>query len=248
MMKNFKKISWLVPLFLFMSNTQVKAASLNVNLGNESGPEGLSSTIKILIFFTFLTFLPSIVMTMTSFTRLTIIFSMLRTAMGTQTTPSNQILVGLSMFLTFFIMTPVISEINTEAIQPYMQGMINEEEFVTELKAPIQSFMLNHTRSKDLNLFVNLAEIDEVEDVNKLPFTTVVPAFIISELKTAFEISFLLFLPFVIIDFATSSILMSMGMFMLSPVMISLPIKILLFVMVDGWHLIVETMVRSFVK
>lgn len=248
MMKKFKKISCLVPVFLFMSSIQAKAASLSIDFGNDSGPDGLSSTLKILIFLTFLTFLPSIIMTMTSFTRLTIIFSMLRTAMGTQTTPSNQILVGLSMFLTFFIMSPVVSEINTEAIQPYMQGLITEEEFVAELKAPMQSFMLKHTRSKDLELFVNLAEIDDVKDVNELPFTTVVPAFIISELKTAFEISFLLFLPFVIIDFATSSILMSMGMFMLSPIMISLPIKILLFVMVDGWHLIVETMVKSFVK
>ena len=247
-MKKFFKISCLVPLFLFISNTQAKAATFSIDLGSQEGPEGLSSSLKILIFLTFLTFLPSIVMVMTSFTRLTIIFSMLRTALGTQSTPSNQILVGLSMFLTFFIMSPVVSEMNTEAIQPYMQGLITEEEFIDEVKEPIQAFMLNHTRSKDLELFVNLSEIEEVSSPAELPFTAVVPAFIISELKTAFEISFLLFLPFVIIDFAVSSILMSMGMFMLSPVMISLPFKILLFVMVDGWHLIIETMVKSFMR
>ena len=248
MMKKNKKLSWLVPLFLFMSNVQAQAATISLDFNNESGPEGLSSTLKILIFLTFLTFLPSIILTMTSFTRLTIIFSMLRTALGTQSTPSNQILIGLSMFLTFFIMAPTVSEMNEHAIQPYIQGAISDEQFIDELKQPMQDFMLNHTRSKDLELFANLSNTEAVSDVMQLPFTTVVPAFIISELKTAFEISFLLFLPFIIIDFAASSILMSMGMFMLSPVMISLPFKILMFVMVDGWHLIVETMVKSFVK
>lgn len=232
-------VSWLileVPVY----------ASVNLSISEANGPEGLSSTLQILIFLTFLTFLPAIVLTMTPFTRITIVLSMLRNGLGTQTTPSNQVLIGLAMFLTFFIMGPIVSEIKDTAIDPYVDGQISEDEFLYNAKVPMQSFMLKHTRAKDLEFFMSIADIEEVEDMNKLPFTVVVPSFILSELKIALEVAFLLFLPFVAIDFITSSILMSVGMLMLPPTMIALPFKILTFILVDGWHLVVKTLVESF--
>lgn len=232
---------------LLMSGHQIFASSgINISIDSGAGPEGLSSTLQILIFLTFLTFLPAIVLTMTSFTRITIVFSLLRSALGTQTTPPNQVLIGLTLFLTFFIMAPVVSEIKTEAVDPYINEQINEEQFLEAAKSPIRTFMLNHTRTKDLELFVSMSEIELPETVGELPIHVVVPAFIISELKTAFEISFLLFIPFIVIDFIVSSVLMSMGMMMLPPAMISLPFKLLLFVLVDGWHLVVQSLVKSF--
>lgn len=232
---------------LLMSRHQVFSSSgINISIDSGAAPEGLSSTLQILIFLTFLTFLPAIVLTMTSFTRIAIVFSLLRSALGTQTTPPNQVLIGLTLFLTFFIMAPVVSEIKTEAVDPYINEEINEEQFLEEAKSPIRIFMLNHTRMKDLELFVSMSQIELPETVEELPIHVVVPAFIISELKTAFEISFLLFIPFIVIDFIVSSVLMSMGMMMLPPAMISLPFKLLLFVLVDGWHLVVQSLVKSF--
>lgn len=235
-------------LCLLRSPVLAQAASLSSQLEAKQGPEQLSSTLQLLIFLTFLTFLPAIVLTMTSFTRTVIIFSMLRNGLGTQSTPPNQILIGLSLFLTFFIMSPVVSEIKTEALDPYMVGQLTEEEFVEKVKAPMQSFLLDHTRTKDLELFVEVSGIENLESAEDLPFYVVVPSFIISELKTAFEIGFLIYIPFVVIDFIVSSVLMSMGMFMLPPASISLPFKVLLFVMVDGWHLMVESIVKSFMR
>lgn len=234
-------------IMLLNSSHKIFASSVNVSINGDTSPEGLSSTLQILIFLTFLTFLPAIVLTMTSFTRIIIVFSLLRNGLGTQTTPPNQVLIGLTLFLTFFIMAPVVSEIKTQAVDPYINEQINEEQFLDNAKAPIRIFMLNHTRMKDLELFVNMSKEDIPSSTEQLPLHIVVPAFIISELKTAFEISFLLFIPFIVIDFIVSSVLMSMGMMMLPPAMISLPFKLLLFILVDGWHLIVQSLVQSFV-
>lgn len=243
-----KKNKILIGLTLFLLNSPLFVQASPLGGAESTSPENLSSTLQILIFLTFLTFLPSIVLTMTSFTRTIIVFSMLRSGLGTQTTPPNQVLVGLALFLTFFTMSPVVGEIKTEAIDPYIAGKINYEEFIDEAKNPIQTFMLSHTRTKDLELFVEIGEVEVPESIEDLPLTTVVPAFIISELRTAFEMGFLIYIPFVLIDFIVSSVLMAMGMFMLPPSMISLPFKILLFVMVDGWHLVVQTIAESFMK
>lgn len=246
-MKKKKSRVWM-GLSLFLLNSPLIAYASEVNVNENMSPENLSSTLQILIFLTFLTFLPSIVLTMTSFTRIVIVFSMLRSGLGTQTTPPNQVLIGLALFLTLFTMTPVLNEIKTEAIDPYIAGEINYEEFMNEAKQPLQSFMLSHTRTNDLELFVELGNTEVPETVEELPLTTVVPAYIISELRTAFEMGFLIFIPFVLIDFIVSSVLMAMGMFMLPPSMISLPFKLLLFVMVDGWHLMVQTIAESFMR
>lgn len=234
-------------MVLLTSSHNILASGINVSINGDSSPEGLSSTLKILIFLTFLTFLPAIVLTMTSFTRIIIVFSLLRNALGTQTTPPNQVLIGLALFLTFFIMAPVVSEIKTEAVDPYINQQITEEQLLDNAKAPITTFMLNHTRTKDLELFTDMSGIEIPSSTADLPMYVVVPAFIISELKTAFEISFLLFIPFIVIDFIVTSVLMSMGMMMLPPAMISLPFKLLLFILVDGWNLIVQSVVQSFV-
>lgn len=248
MKKRMSQVFLTGALFGMKSPFLVQAASIGGELGLDGSPQGLSSTLQLLIFLTFLTFLPAIVLTMTSFTRITIIFSMLRSGLGTQSTPANQILIGLSLFLTFFIMGPVVSEIKTEAIDPYIQEQITEEVFLERVQAPMRTFLLDHTRTKDLELFVEISGTGRVESPEEVPFHVIVPAFIISELKTAFEIGFLVYLPFVVIDFVVSSVLMSMGMFMLPPAMIALPFKVLLFVMVDGWHLIVESIVKSFMR
>lgn len=194
-----------------MTNMLMFLTGINISIGEATGPEGLSSTLQVLIFLTFLTFLPSIILTMTSFTRIVIVFSLLRNGLGTQTTPPNQVLIGLALFLTFFIMAPVVSDIKTEAIDPYINQQITETQFLEEAKTPIRTFMLKHTRTKDLELFVSMSEIEIPDTLEQLPLHVVVPAFIISELKTAFEISFLLFIPFIVIDFIVSSVLMSMG-------------------------------------
>lgn len=248
MKKRWFQIAGMGAVISLKNSVMVQAASLGDVLTLDQSPEGLSSTLQLLIFLTFLTFLPAIVLTMTSFTRITIIFSMLRNGLGTQSTPPNQVLIGLSLFLTFFIMGPVISEIKTEAIDPYIANQIQEEVFLDRVQAPMRRFLLDHTRTKDLELFVEVSGIETIESAEEVPFHVIVPAFVISELKTAFEIGFLIFIPFVVIDFVISSVLMSMGMFMLPPAMIALPFKILLFVMVDGWHLIVESIVKSFVR
>lgn len=237
----------IILIIIFLVNPlSVSAMSLDTGLAGTEGPENLTSTLQILVLMTMLTFLPSIVMMMTSFTRIIITLSLLRNGLGTQTTPPNQVLIGLTMFLTIFIMAPVVSEIRSEAIDPYLEAQLTDEEFLEAAASPIRTFMLRHTRSRDLELFFDMSGMDEVDSLDEIPLHIVVPAFIISELKTAFEISFLLLIPFIVIDFIVSSVLMSMGMMMLPPVMISLPFKILLFILVDGWHLVIRTLVQSF--
>ena len=193
-----------------------------------------------------LTFLPAMVMMMTSFTRIIIVFAILRQAMGLQSTPSNQVLVGLTLFLSFFIMSPVLDKVNELAIQPYLNETLAPLEAIEAAQGPFRKFMMAQTRESDLNLFLNIAHIDNVEKPEDVPFNVLVPAFVTSELKTAFQIGFMLFIPFLVIDLVVASVLMAMGMMMLSPVIISLPFKIMLFVLVDGWAMIIGTLASSF--
>ena len=221
---------------------------LNISLGDKSGtPQDYVSSIKILIFFTIISLLPSIVIMMTSFTRIVIVFSFLKSAMGVQQAVPNQILTGLAIFLTLFIMAPVYNQMNTNGIQPYLENKITQEQAIEESSKPLKAFMLKQTREKDLELFVEISGVDK-ENLTKenVSFITLIPAFAISELKTAFQIGFLIYLPFLVIDMVISSILMAMGMFMLPPTMVSLPFKLIIFVMVDGWYLLTQSLVQSF--
>ncbi|WP_196137335.1 flagellar type III secretion system pore protein FliP [Aliikangiella sp. G2MR2-5] len=213
---------------------------------NESGNQEYSITLQVLGLMTLLTFLPAIIMMMTSFIRVTVVFAILRQALGMQQTPSNQILIGLSLFLTFFIMSPIIERVNDEAVQPYISDTISVTEALNKAQIPFSEFMLEQIRESDLVLFMDLSGTEKIEEGELPPFKVLVPSFIISELKTAFQIGFLLFIPFLIIDLVIASILMAMGMMMLSPLIISLPFKIMLFVLVDGWALVVGTLANSF--
>ncbi|MDR4434045.1 flagellar type III secretion system pore protein FliP [Bacillus tequilensis] len=217
-----------------------------INIFNSSDPQNVSSTVKLLLLLTVFSVAPGILILMTCFTRIVIVLSFVRTSLGTQSMPPNQVLIGLALFLTFFIMAPTFSEINKEALTPLMDNKISLDEAYTKAEEPIKEFMSKHTRQKDLALFMNYAKMDKPESLKDIPLTTMVPAFAISELKTAFQIGFMIFIPFLIIDMVVASVLMSMGMMMLPPVMISLPFKILLFVLVDGWYLIVKSLLQSF--
>jgi len=211
------------------------------------GKQTYSVTLQLLAMMTALTFLPAALIMMTSFTRIIIVFAILRQALGLPTTPSNQILIGLALFLTFFIMTPVFDRINSEALQPYLEDNMEFQEAVIKAVGPLKTFMLGQTRDTDLALFVRLSGQQEgFESPAQVPLRILLPAFVTSELKTAFQIGFLLFIPFVIIDLVVASVLMSMGMMMLSPMIISLPFKLMLFVLVDGWSLIMSTLAASF--
>ncbi len=205
-----------------------------------------SLTIQTLLLMTALTFIPAIVLMMTGFTRIIIVMSLLRHALGTQTTPPNQVLVGLTLFLTFFVMSPVLDRVYTEAYQPLAENKINIMEAAERAAIPMRSFMLKQTRESDLALFAGIARIERIEKPEDTPLRILVPAFVISELKTAFQIGFIIFIPFLIIDMVVASMLMSMGMMMMSPVMVSLPFKLMLFVLVDGWHLVIGSLMQSF--
>ncbi len=202
--------------------------------------------IQLILLLTVLTLAPSILILMTSFTRLVVVFSILRTALGLQGSPPTQVIIGLSLFLTFFVMNPVFTEIDEAALQPYLAGQLEQKEAMDVAAKPIKGFMLEHTRDKDLVQFMDLAGLAAVARPDDVPFHVLVPAFVISELRVAFQIGFMLFLPFLVVDLIVASVLMSMGMMMLPPVMISLPIKLLLFVMTDGWFLIVQSVVRGY--
>lgn len=233
----------LLPAGGVLADTGIPAVTL---VTGEDGTSNYSVTIQILALMTLLTFLPAMLMMMTSFARIIIVFAILRQALGLQQTPSNQIIIGLSLFLTLFIMSPVLEEVNTRAIQPYMAEELSPLEAFRVAGEPFHEFMLHQTRESDLNLFMRISDTPPVERVEDLPFTILIPAFIISELKTAFQIGFMLFIPFLVIDLVVASVLMAMGMMMLSPVIISLPFKIMLFVLVDGWAMVVGTLAASF--
>lgn len=212
----------------------------------EAGGQTYSVTLQVLAMMTALTFLPAALMMMTSFTRIVIVLSILRQALGTMNTPSNQIIIGLSLFMTLFIMMPVFDRVYVEAVEPYMQDKVNFFQGVERAEVPFREFMLRQTRDDDLTLFAQIAGKAELDTPEKVPFSLLVPAFVTSELKTAFQIGFMLFIPFLIIDLVVASVLMSMGMMMLSPMIISLPFKIMLFVLIDGWSLIMGSLANSF--
>ncbi len=240
-----------IVLFLLMAATilsaevvQIPTVDLRINAPQQ--PAQLVQTLNIMVILTLLVLAPSLIMMMTSFARILIIFSFLRTALGTQQMPPNQLLVSMALILTFFIMEPAAKEAYKNGIQPYSQEKIGYEEAFDKAIKPFKEFMIRNTREKDLALFLRIRGLDNVNNPDDISLTVLLPAFMISELKTAFEIGFLLYLPFLVIDMVVSSVLMAMGMMMLPPVMISLPFKIILFIMVDGWNLIVMNLVASF--
>lgn len=242
----------LIYLFVLMASfamsLPVAAEGLPAITASPDGNGGQSYTlsIQVLLLMTALTVLPALVLAMTSFTRIIIVLSILRQALGTAQTPPNQVLIGVALFLTLFIMGPVLSDINSQAVQPYVAGDLAFQEAVVAASTPLRSFMLAQTRETDLALLAGIAGVPKMQSPADLPMTLLIPSFIISELKTAFQIGFLMFIPFLIIDLVVSSVLMSMGMMMLSPMLISLPFKLMLFVLVDGWALVVGTLASSF--
>jgi flagellar biosynthetic protein FliP len=256
-MKSGKKKTFLVIsciavgmlLTYYCQNAFAKPFSLpniNVSIGESSGSGEMVVTMKILLLLTILSLAPSIIIMLTSFARIVVVLGFLRQAMGTQQMPPNHILIGLSLFLTFFIMTPVWQKINTQALQPYMSQQISQGEAWDLAVQPLRDFMLKQTREKDLALFLDITKQPKPKNVSEISIFTVIPAFIVSELKTAFQIGFMIFIPFLILDMIVASVLLSMGMMMLPPIMISLPFKLMLFVLVDGWDLIIGSLVKSF--
>jgi flagellar biosynthetic protein FliP len=213
---------------------------------SSDGGQTYSLSLQVLLVMTALTVLPSVLLTMSSFTRIIIVLAILRQALGTMQTPPNQILIGLALFLSAFVMLPVLSRINDEAVQPYLQDQLTAQAALEKASVPLRQFMLPQTREEDLALFVRLSGRDQIESRDSVPFALLLPAFLTSELKTAFQIGFLIFLPFLVIDIVVASVLMSMGMMMLSPMIISLPFKIMLFVLIDGWTLVLGTLASSF--
>lgn len=238
----FTLLLWAAPA-LAQTVAATPSPALPVDLKQAVG--GGSLPVQIIVLLTLLSFIPAILISMTCFTRLIVVFHFLRQALGTQEAPNNQILIGLSLFLTMFVMGPVFSQVNREALQPMMSGEITQSVAIERAIQPFRSYMLKHTRESDLALFVRLSGGARPKTVDDLSLSVIVPAFMISELKTAFQIGFILFIPFLIIDMAVSSVLLSMGMMQLPPVIVSMPLKLLLFVMVDGWYLIVGSLVKS---
>lgn len=222
------------------------ATTLGLSLSTNSDETSLSSTLQILLIITVISLAPSILVMVTSFTRIIIVLHFVRTAIGTQSSPPNNVLIGLSLFLTLFIMSPVIAQIKTEAYDPLVAEEITQQEALERGIQPLREFMLKQTRQDDLRLFMDIAKIEPVESVDELSITIIIPAFIISELRAAFIIGFLIYVPFIVIDMVVSSVLMSMGMMMLPPTTISMPFKILLFILADGWNLVIGQLVNSF--
>lgn len=220
---------------------------VKVDMTGNSGQVQMNMPVQILILLTLLSFLPAIIISLSSFTRIIIVFHFLRQALGTQEAPSNQILIGLALFLSFFIMNPTLTAMYDNAYQPWSKGEIDQEQALIRGAAPLKQFMLKSTREKDLQLFVEMSGGPKPTGPDDLPMRAVMPAFMISEIKTAFQIGFVLFLPFLVIDMVVSSVLLSMGMMQLPPVMVSLPFKVLLFIMVDGWNLVISSLVKSYV-
>lgn len=218
---------------------------VNLQIGGQQA-QGGAGVLQLVIVLTLLTLAPALVITMTSFTRIVIVLSFLRSSLATNQMPPNQVLIGLALFLTFFIMAPTLNEVNSKALQPYLKGEISNETAFQQGMQPLREFMLKQTGEKDLALFVKMSNLERPRNFDDIPNYVLIPSFIISELKTAFQIGFILFIPFLIIDMVVASALMSMGMMMLPPMMISLPFKILLFVLVDGWNLVIQSLMLSF--
>jgi len=249
-----KSAVWLLGIFcllVFLGSltvTTVEAAPpfLSVSLDEAQEPGQVAMVMQIFLLMTVLSLAPALLIMVTSFTRIAIVLSLLRQAMGANQLPPNQILIGLALFLTFFIMTPVWQVVNETALQPYLQEEITQQEAFQKALEPIRAFMLRHTREKDLALLVDIAKMERPKNREGIPTQVLIPSFIISELKTAFQIGFMLYVPFLIIDMVVASVLLSMGMMMLPPIMVSLPFKLMIFVLADGWYLIVGSLVKSF--
>ncbi len=222
-------------------------STLKLDMTSANGQVQMTMPVQIMILLTLLTFLPAIIISLSSFTRIIIVFHFLRQALGTQEAPSNQILIGLALFLSFFIMNPTLTAIYNDAYEPWSKGEIDQAQALERGSQPLKQFMLRSTREKDLQLFMEMSGGPRPKGPDDLPMRAVIPAFMISEIKTAFQIGFVLFLPFLVIDMVVSSVLLSMGMMQLPPVMVSLPFKVLLFIMVDGWGLVVSSLVKSYV-
>ena len=233
-------------LNLILAVTPAAEPSLKLDMSGANGQVQMSMPVQIVVLLTLLTFLPAIIMSLSSFTRIIIVFHFLRQALGTQEAPSNQILIGLALFLTFFIMNPTLTTMYSSAYEPWSKGEIDQTQAVDRAVGPLKQFMLKSTREKDLQLFVDMSGASKPKGPEDLSMRVVMPAFMISEIKTAFQIGFVLFLPFLVIDMVVSSVLLSMGMMQLPPVMVSLPFKVLLFIMVDGWNLVVGSLMKGF--
>lgn len=229
-----------------LTAAEISIPAVHIDIDNEATPGQMPVLMQIIFLLTILSLAPAILTLMTSFTRLTIVFSFLRHALGTQQTPSNQIIAGLALFLTFFLMMPLWQKINQEALQPYLNEEISQEIALKQAISPVRQFMFRQTREKDLALFIQMAKLDKPNTPDDVPTSVLIPAFVISELKTAFMIGFIIFIPFLIIDMVVASVLLSMGMMMLPPILISLPFKLMLFVLMDGWHMVVGSLIKSF--
>ena len=236
---------WMFNLML-AATTPAAPAQLKLDMTSANGQVQMTMPVQIMILLTLLTFLPAIIISLSSFTRIIIVFHFLRQALGTQEAPSNQILIGLALFLSFFVMNPTLTAMYNGAYEPWSKGEIDQAQAVERGAAPLKTFMLKSTREKDLQLFMEMSGGPKPKGPEDLPMRAVMPAFMISEIKTAFQIGFVLFLPFLVIDMVVSSVLLSMGMMQLPPVMVSLPFKVLLFIMVDGWNLVISSLVKSY--
>ena len=237
----------LAPEDIAAAEPQSAAPFISIGMDQTPEPGKIAVVLQIFLLMTVLSLAPAILIMLTSFTRVVIVLSLLRRALGTMQMPPNQVLIGLALFLTFFIMTPVWQQINETALQPYLADKIEQQQALQKAAEPLRGFMFKQTREKDLALFVNIAKIERPKDVNDIPISVLIPSFIISEVKTAFQIGLLLYVPFLIIDMVVASVLLSMGMMMLPPIMISLPFKLMLFVLADGWNLLIGSLVRSFI-
>jgi len=228
--------------------TAVSPPYFSINLDKEQNPGDVAVVLQIFFLLTILSLAPAILIMLTSFTRIAIVLSVLRQAIGTNQMPPNQIILGLALFLTFFIMMPVWENVNEQALQPYLEKKISQQEALEKATKPIRNFMFSQTREKDLALFLDMSSSSKPKNKDDVPTSVLIPSFIISELKTAFQIGFLLYVPFLVVDMVVASVLLSMGMMMLPPIMISLPFKLMLFVVADGWYLVVGSMVKSFTQ
>ncbi len=244
----YTRVLFILGLIFLTSSSWAQLSLPNVSLGLKStnNPQEVVSTIKILVLLTILTLAPAILIMMTAFTRIIVVFSFLRQAMGTPQMPPNQLMMGLALFLTFFVMAPAFNKINNDALQPYLSNKISQDDAIEKALAPLRTFMFNQTRDTDLSLFISLAKVHQPKTRADVPTTVLIPAFVLSELKTAFQIGFIIYLPFLVIDMVAASVLMAMGMMMLPPVVVSLPFKIMLFVFIDGWSLLIGSLVKSF--
>lgn len=238
--------AFLAPEISLAAAPQTALPFISIGMDQTQEPGKMAVVLQIFLLMTILSLAPAILIMLTSFTRIVIVLSLLRRALGTMQMPPNQVIIGLALFLTFFIMTPVWQQINQKALQPYLDDQINQQQALQNAAEPLRKFMFKQTREKDLALFVDIAKVERPKDVTDIPTSVLIPSFIISEVKTAFQIGLLLYVPFLVIDMVVASVLLSMGMMMLPPIMISLPFKLMLFVLADGWNLLIGSLVRSF--